>query len=120
MRFCYYFDFVIIFGLFIIIFDFAGTSLEATIGILREGKLRHGGSMPSAVYAVEHWKDLETHRLHQGFVFVFKPIGAKGAIKTCKALNGAPLPGLSVPPYAANRAAPEWRVHHESITMLRM
>ena len=97
-----------------------GTSLEAALGILKEGELRHGGCKPSAVYSVEHWEALKKHHLHQGFVFVFKPSGAIGSKTACKALDGSPVPAVSVPPGAAQRAAPEWRVHHESIQMLRM
>ena len=34
--------------------------------------------------SVEHWEALTKHHLHQGFVFVFKPIGAIGSKATCK------------------------------------
>lgn len=99
---------------------FHGTSLANALQILRVGQLRHGGATPPAVYAVENWEALDVKGLHQGFVFAFKAVGAIGSHKCCSALKGTPVPALSIPPSFCQRSAPEWRVHQDSIQMLRM
>ena len=99
---------------------FHGTSLAGALGVLRDGMLRPGKSWPRAVYAVSSREEIVANNLSQGYVIVFQVTGAISSSSTGKALKGVPCPGLVMPPNVCKRSAPEWRIHEDSITLLRI
>jgi len=96
-----------------------GTDDEGALGILKHRALRPS-SRPPAVYSVRDEADLIQHGLEQNWRVAFSTVSLPPTHACAKLLSKEPVPGITITPKQANRSAPEWRVHAESIQLLHI
>jgi len=98
-----------------------GTDIDSAWEMCKEKKIRMSGD-PPAIYGCQQKQQVIKHGYVQGVAFYYETCSVEGSKEPMKSIGGC-FPGVSFyngNPQKKGRAAPEWHVHEDSLSLKGM